>query len=185
MLKSSQIDSTWTLFLDRDGVINKHGPGYVRTWSEFEFVPGALEAIPKFMAHFGRIVIVTNQQGIGKGLMSREDLSAIFRQLQQAVIRVGGKIDCFYYCPHLAATGCGCRKPATGMGLQAQMDFPDIAFSKSVMVGDQLTDMQFGKALGMKTVFVQRGREIEPTYAPFIDEWVESLAEFARLLDIG
>ena len=154
MFNYSQINPTWTLFLDRDGVINQHVPGdYVRTWEQFIFEDGALEAIAAVMKKFGRIIVITNQQGIGKGLMEQADLDHIFTKMKQEITLAGGRIDACYYCPHLAATGCGCRKPDTGMGTQAKLDFPDIDFSKSIMVGDQLTDMQFGKALGMKTVF--------------------------------
>jgi len=180
-LKQWKVDTSWTLFLDRDGVINRKLAGaYVRHWGEFEFLAGVLDSIPLLMRYFGRIVVVTNQQGIGKDLMNHEDLHDIFSQLQQAVIQAGGKIDCFYYCPHLASQQCACRKPNTGMGFQAKSDFNDIIFTKSVMVGDSDSDIIFGQKLGMKTV------RISPVgandHSPEANVTVASLQVFTRAL---
>ena len=183
--KSWQIEpSEWTLFLDRDGVINqKLEDTYVYSWSEFVFEEGVLESIPLLMQHFGRIVVVTNQQGIGKEEMTEADLHAIFEELQKAVVEAGGRIDGFYYCPHLASDRtCKCRKPQQGMAHQAKADFPAIDFTKSVMVGDALTDMEFGKRLGMKTVYITNNRYFNETFPDLADIYLESLAEFTSLL---
>jgi len=152
------IDSSWTLFLDRDGVINKRLMGdYVKTIAEFELIDGAAEAIRIASKSFGKIVVVTNQQGIGKGLMTERNLSDIHAYCLQMINEAGGRIDGFYFAPELAAAGSNSRKPGTGMGLQAKAEFPEIDFSKSVMIGDSVSDMEFGKNLGMKTVFVETG----------------------------
>lgn len=152
----TDIDRTWTLFLDRDGVINKRIPdGYVTDTSEFEWLPGAAAAITRLNSLFGLTVVVTNQQGIGKGLMSEEDLDRIHRHLAFSLQEAGGRIDAFYFCPQLASQSPNCRKPNPAMGHQARRDFPEIDFSRSVMVGDSPSDVEFGIQLGMRTIFVQ------------------------------
>lgn len=154
-LRDLKIDKSWTLFLDRDGVINKRiVGGYVRKWEEFEWMPGALEAIRTFSEIFGRIVIVSNQQGIGKGLMTDEELAAIHKKLISEVERSGGRIDAIYYCPALRETNSFLRKPSIGMALKARKQFPEINFRKSVMAGDSISDMVFGRRLKMFTVFL-------------------------------
>lgn len=155
-----EIDNSWTLFLDRDGVINKRPPGnYIKTWEDFEFLPGVLESIKILARKFGRIIIVTNQQGIGKGLMTHEDLQNIHRQIQTAISKNGGRIDAIYYCPDLATDTDNCRKPAVFMAIQAKKDFPEIDFSKSIMAGDTPSDMEFGRNAGMRTVFINTNEE--------------------------
>ena len=100
-LKNLSIDKTWSLFLDRDGVINKQIPNdYVKKWAEFEFLPGVLDALPVFNDLFGKIFIVTNQQGIGKGIMTELDLTKLHEQFMYEVVTHGGRINkiCCRYC---------------------------------------------------------------------------------------
>lgn len=147
--------TNWTLFLDRDGVINERLPGaYISQWSDFEFTPGAVEAIALFSAFFARILIVTNQQGIGKGLMTNQQLEAIHRQMKTVLLAAGGQVHGIYFCPDLKSKEDHCRKPRPAMALQAQKDFPELSFEQSVMVGDSISDIQFGQQLGMKTVLI-------------------------------
>lgn len=154
-MKVPIVSSEWTLFLDRDGVINKKiDNDYVKKVSEFEFLPNALEAIVAFSKIFNRIIVVTNQQGIGKGLMTGQDLRLVHQHLIDAVHEAGGKIDAIYYAPKLAKEKSVLRKPNVGMGSKAKEDFADIDFNKSIVVGDSLSDIEFGKNLGMKTVFI-------------------------------
>ncbi len=146
----------FTLFLDRDGVINERLVGeYVLNWGEFRFMPGALEALRFFAGYFGRIIVVTNQQGIGKGLMTEADIQDIHAHMLSEILQAGGRVDAVYYCPDLKQKPDNCRKPSPAMALQAQRDFPDIAFSQSVMVGDSLSDIDFGFFLGMRTVLIE------------------------------
>jgi histidinol-phosphate phosphatase family protein len=167
------IDRSWTLFLDRDGVINVRFHGdYVKHVGEFEFIPGAIEAIADFSKVFGKVIVVTNQQGIARGIYTHEDLGAIHAHMKSEVEKAGGKIDAVYYAHQAAAENSPMRKPGTGMALQAQQDFPEIDFSKSVMMGDTQSDMEFGKALGMKVVFVGD----EPLNIE-VDAKVDSLAQ--------
>ncbi|ASS49083.1 MAG: hypothetical protein A3D31_04870 [Candidatus Fluviicola riflensis] len=154
------IDQSWTLFLDRDGVINKRLMGdYVKSVAEFELLDGVAEALCVAAQTFGRIVVVTNQQGIGKGIMTERNLFDIHTYATELINEAGGRIDRYYFAPELAGSGEGFRKPEAGMGLQAKQDFPEIDFKKSVMIGDSDSDIQFGKNLGMKTVFVSQNME--------------------------
>lgn len=157
-----EIDQNWTLFLDRDGVINRRIPGaYVRRPAEFKFLPGVKGALAAFANLFSKIVIVTNQQGVGKGLMSEKDLNAVHAYLLHEVETHGGRLDAIYACTKLASENPHCRKPNPGMGEQAKADFPAIDFQRSIMVGDSLTDILFGQRLGMKTVFLRGKLEDE------------------------
>ena len=154
-------NSSWTLFLDRDGVINKRLPGrYVQLWEEFEFTPNCLKAIAEFGKLFQTIVVVTNQQGIGKGIMTKKELEKLHDTMCLKIKEAGGSIDHVYYSPKLKIHNPPCRKPNTGMAFQAKKDFPHIDFQKSIMVGDSFSDMEFGWNLGMKTIFIE-GKEEE------------------------
>jgi histidinol-phosphate phosphatase family protein len=156
------MDASWTLFLDRDGVINHRIMGdYVKRPDEFVFLPGVKEAISKFSRIFGKIVVVTNQQGIGKGLMTPADLASIHQKMEIEVSKAGGRIDKIYHCPGLAAHQPLCRKPLPGMAMDAFSDFPEIDLSKSIMVGDSLSDIEFGRRLGMFTVKIGETCQIE------------------------
>ena len=150
------IDNYWTLFLDRDGVINRQIEGaYIRKWTEWEWAEGSLEAIVKMTGHFQRIVVATNQQGVGKGLMKQEELDDVHRRMLEEIKTAGGHIDKVYACTKLATENPQCRKPNPGMAIQAQKDFPNISYEHSIMVGDSITDMQFGSVLGMVNVFIE------------------------------
>jgi D-glycero-D-manno-heptose 1,7-bisphosphate phosphatase len=154
-LNDLNIDNTWTLFLDRDGVINKRIiDDYVKTWNQFEFLPGVVDAIKKFSALFGKIVVVTNQQGIGKGIMRNEDLEQLHKNMLYEVTYFKGRIDKIYFCPNLASENHPDRKPGIGMALKAKNDFPEVDFEKSIMIGDSVSDIEFGKNCGMKTIYI-------------------------------
>lgn len=149
------IDRTWTLFLDRDGVLNKKRDNdYVKAVHELEILPQTDEAIAALSQIFGRTVIVTNQQGIGKGLMTEAHLAEIHAHLARHIARAGGKIDAFYHAPHLKHENSPLRKPEIGMALQAQSDFPEIDFKKSIMVGDSPSDMEFALKAGMVPMLI-------------------------------
>lgn len=173
------IDSSWCLFLDRDGVINtRKTDGYIRSVEEFEFLPGACSAIAELSSIFKHVFVVTNQQGIGKGIMTESNLSDIHRYMKKQVEANGGRITECYHAPNLHGENNILRKPGTGMGLLAQKDFPEVNFSKSIMIGDSDTDIQFGMKLGMKTVRILTGEKI---IAP-ADLSVKSLEEFKNRL---
>jgi histidinol-phosphate phosphatase family protein len=150
-----KIDTNWTLFLDRDGVINTRIlGGYIRNWEQFEFLPGFLEAMKILSPEFSRIIVVSNQQGIGKGLMTEEELETLHRKMTGEIEKNGGRIDRIYHSPFLEKEGSLIRKPNVGMALMARKEFPGINFKRSLMVGDSISDMIFGKRLKMVTVFL-------------------------------
>jgi D-glycero-alpha-D-manno-heptose 1-phosphate guanylyltransferase len=173
-----QIDSTWTLFLDRDGVINKKLENdYVKTIPEFHFIPGTLEALAELSHLFGQLIIVTNQQGIGKGIMSEEDLQDIHRFMWDEIKQHGGRIDAIYHAPQLKSEGSSMRKPGTGMALQAKKDFPRIDFARSIMAGDSALDMEFAKRARMHSILISE--EPDPGSGTYR---VSSLREFSQIL---
>lgn len=154
-LKNYHINKDWTLFLDRDGVINQQLlDDYVKKWSEFKFKDNVLFSLKKLSALFGRIIIVTNQQGVGKGIMTVDELEIVHKKMKEEIEKAGGRIDRIYFCPKLEKENSEMRKPNQGMALQAKSDFPEIDFKRSIMVGDSISDMQFGKNAGMKTVLI-------------------------------
>lgn len=178
----SKIDNTWTLFLDRDGVINheKH-KDYVHTWDEFVFYESVPEAIAVFAKTFLHIIVVTNQKGIGKGVTKLEDLRQIHKNMIKAIEDKGGRIDAVYFCPDMDEESPN-RKPNPGMGLQAVKDFPDINLNKAIMVGNTLSDMQFGRNLGVQTIFLPTTRPEVDLHDERIDGVYHSLNDFANEL---
>jgi D-glycero-alpha-D-manno-heptose 1-phosphate guanylyltransferase len=182
-LDLKNIDGTWTLFLDRDGVINlERFERYILHWGEFQFLDGVLDSFKKLNNKFKRILIVSNQRGVTKNLMSEDDLKDVHHNMLQAIEENGGSIERIYYCIE-KADSCFFRKPNPGMALKAKKDFPDINFSKSVMVGNKPSDMRFGRAAGMFTVFVTTTNPDQPFPHPDIDMRFESLAAFAEALE--
>jgi D-glycero-D-manno-heptose 1,7-bisphosphate phosphatase len=181
-LKNLSFTREWTLFLDRDGVISRCIPDdYVKRWEDFQFLDGALEALALLGGIFGRIIIISNQQGIGKGLMTEEDMKMIDLKMKQQISKAGGRIDASYYSPYLESENNSDRKPGTGMGLKAKADFPEIDFPRSVMVGDSISDMEFGKRLGMITVFINEdGNNL--LAGDLIDFQFRSLLDFSKKL---
>jgi histidinol-phosphate phosphatase family protein len=170
----------WSLFLDRDGVLNKHRvDDYVKNWSEWEWNEGVLEALSILSDTFSRIIVVTNQQGIGKGLMSSEDVEDIHKNMIREATAVGGRIDKVYFAPELKTNPENRRKPKPDMAYEAYQDFPEIDFRKSLIVGDSDSDIRFGQGLGMGTV------RISSAYQPMNvagDIMADSLLEFAHQL---
>lgn len=172
------INGDWTLFLDRDGVINvRIIDGYVTKREEFEFLPNVIDAFKIFKNKFKRIIVVTNQQGVGKEIMSYEDVVDVHKYMIQEVENNGGKIDNIYFCPDLKSDINNYRKPKPTMAFMAKEDFPEIDFTKSIMVGDMNSDVEFGKNAGMKTVFIGDNElKLNP------DSKYDSLYDFAKML---
>ena len=173
------IDETWTLFLDRDGVINENiDESYVTHPGEFQFLPGAKEAIRDLSSIFGKIIIVTNQRGIGKGLMDHQALSDIHQYMIDELEEAGGMIDALYYCPIVDDNHFE-RKPNPGMPLDAAHMYPEIDFSKAIMVGDKISDMQLGRNIGAYTVMITSSQSGGVTEHPDVDMRLDSLRDFA------
>ncbi len=145
------------LFLDRDGVIIENRDNYVLSWADVEFLPGALEALASLRDAPYRIVIVTNQSPIGRGLVARRRLTRSERVIAQ-IEAAGGRIDAAYICPHAPEDACRCRKPQPGMLRRAAADL-DIDLNRSIMVGDALTDVGAGQGAGVaEAILVRTGR---------------------------
>ncbi|HSQ44691.1 MAG TPA: HAD-IIIA family hydrolase [Ginsengibacter sp.] len=177
------IDKSWTLFLDRDGVINdeKH-EDYIHKWEEFKFYDGVKEAIKIFTEKFGKIFIVTNQRGVAKGLTKLEDLELIHKNMIEEFENAGARIDKIYYSIDFESDSPN-RKPNPGMGLQAQKDFPEIDFSRSVMIGNTLSDMKFGRNLNIAlNIFLPTTRKEVDVNDPDIDLVFDDLISFAKAL---
>jgi len=181
-LDLKQIDSSWTLFIDRDGVINNEITGqYVLTWDDFVFSEGVLKAFEILARNFGRMIVVSNQRGVGKGLMTEEDLTDIHQQMKAGIERSGGRIDQIYYCTEKEDT-CFYRKPNPGMAIKALKDFPEIDLQKSIMIGNKPSDMRFGRAADMHTVFLTTTNPDQPFPHPDIELRFANLLEFAQAL---
>lgn len=160
----NNIDASWTLFLDRDGVINRRiVDGYVTKVDDFEFFPKVQETIVACSKRFGQVIVITNQQGVAKGIMSHQEVEKVHSFLRKQIENKGGKISQIYFCPEWAHKTDNCRKPNPHMAQWAKKEFPDIDFSKSIMVGDMGSDIQFGHQLGMMTVWIQEHPKIQYT----------------------
>ncbi len=182
MLNYLDINTDWTLFLDRDGVINhEKKEDYIRHWSEFEFYAESLLALPLLAQKFNRIIITTNQKGIGKGLMSVDDLTLIHQNMTNKIVELGGRIDAIYYCPDLDNASIN-RKPQPGMAYQAKSTFPEIDFKRSIMVGNRMSDMEFGRNAGMHTVYLATTHPEAPFPDTKIDDRFDHLFQFANAL---
>ena len=174
------IDQEWTLFLDRDGVINyEKKDDYIRNWQEFKFYEGVTDALKTFAKKFGKIFIVSNQRGIGKNLMTEEDLAAIHENMQREIESAGGRIDGIYYCTAVDPRNFY-RKPNPGMAFSAKEDFPEIDLSRSIIAGNKPSDMLFGKNAGMYPVFIASTHPETPFPHPNIDLRFNSLPDFAK-----
>lgn len=174
-----------TLFLDRDGVVNVQiVGGYVESVDQFVFIDHFLEAMKLLRPQFKHIILVTNQQGIGKGICTQAQVDAVHSYLQMRLLAQQTPMDAIYCCPHLASDDCDCRKPNIGMLLQAKSDFPDIDFADSAMVGDSLSDMQFAQNAGIMPVHVGAIRYPEFDEILNITQYhFDDLYDFARYLE--
>jgi histidinol-phosphate phosphatase family protein len=143
-----------SVFLDRDGVINLGIAGeYVKSWKEFEFLPGAKEALARLRSGGLRLFIVTNQRGVARGQLSLTELDSIHGRMLDELRQANIRIDGIYVCIH-DEEECSCRKPQVGLFLRAHKEFPDIDFTASAVIGDSLSDMEAGTRLGCRTILI-------------------------------
>lgn len=149
------------VFIDRDGVINKDSPHYVKNWQEFEFLPGSLEALTLLTQKGYRPIIITNQSIINRGMVPRDVLQDTHQRLCRAVAEAGGRIVDIFYCPHRPDEGCVCRKPKPGLILQAHQRY-GMDLSTTVMIGDNAKDIECGHNAGCgATILVQTGSGVQ------------------------
>jgi len=148
---------TETVFLDRDGTINVKAPegDYVKSWDEFRFLPGAVEAVRALRDSGRRVVIVTNQRGIALGRMSEQDLDEIHMRMLEEL----GPVDAIYHCPHDEGA-CDCRKPLPGMLERAAAEVPGVRLDHAVMIGDSESDIEAGRAAGAMTIRLDDTRDL-------------------------
>lgn len=149
------------IFLDRDGVINENRPRYVRSWQDVTLIPQAINALRTIALLPHKIIVVTNQSPVGRGILTLAEAETINQQIQAAVQAQGGRIDALFLCPHTPDEGCSCRKPKPGMLLQAAHQY-SLDLPRSIMVGDALSDVAAGRSAGVHAaalVLTGRGRE--------------------------
>jgi D-glycero-D-manno-heptose 1,7-bisphosphate phosphatase len=143
------------VFLDRDGVINRKAPEglYVARWDDFHLLPGVEDAIAALNRSGRQVFLVTNQRGVALGLYDVADVERLHTQLAASLASHGAHIDGYYYCPH-DKNSCTCRKPLPGLFERAFAAFPESNAAESVMIGDSLSDIEAGRGIGMRTVFI-------------------------------
>ena len=149
--------------MDRDGVINKNRSDYVKNWSEFDFLPGSLEALKLLTLNGYHIILITNQSVINRRMVTAEGLQEIHQKMTAAVADHGGSIEAIYYCPHVPEDGCDCRKPEPGLIFRAQGDY-GVDLSKTCMIGDSFKDISCARRAGCGRVILVRtghGKEAE------------------------
>jgi D-glycero-D-manno-heptose 1,7-bisphosphate phosphatase len=168
------------VFLDRDGVINRERSDYVRSWSEFEFLPQALPALAALNWAGATVVVVTNQSVVGRGLISEQQLARIHDRMRSEISAAGGDIDAVYVCIHTPAAGCPCRKPRTALFESAAADL-GIDLRESVMVGDALTDVQAARAVGCRPVLVGDSRPGLPNDVMVVEDLAQAVERIIRL----
>lgn len=181
-LDLSGITKEWTLFLDRDGVINIDNPGgYITTADDFHFAEGLPEIFKALSEKFGHIIVVTNQRGVGRGVIKYEDLISMNEKMLAGIENAGGRIDRIYFCTDVEESSFY-RKPNPGMAFEALKDFPDLDLNKSIIVGNSISDMKFGRYTGMHTIFVTSTNKNISRPHPDIDLIFENLNSFAKAL---
>ena len=184
MLDLKKINKDWTLFLDRDGVINyEKYEDYIYNYDEFIFYEGVPEAMRLLAQHMGPIILTTNQRGIGKGLMTEDDLEDIHFKMLRDIKAAGGRIDGIYYCTSTDNDHPD-RKPNPGMIFRALSDFPQIDLEKALVAGNNLSDMLFGRNAGIYTVFIQTTHPEQALPHPDIDLAFPTLPDFAKALPL-
>lgn len=151
------IAATGAIFLDRDGVINVNRSDHVKSWDEFEFIPGALETLRRLSMLNMPIFIVTNQAIVNRKIVTAAVIEDIHQQMVEKITQAGGQITKVYYCPHDSHEQCECRKPAPGMLKKAALEF-GIDLTRSFIVGDAWTDVQAGLAVDAQSILVMTGR---------------------------
>ncbi len=172
------------ILIDRDGVINSERSNYVKNWGEFEFLSGSLSAL-KMLSPLGiPLLIVTNQSAIGRGIVDTETINDIHRRMTQHVLESGGRIDHIFICPHHPDDQCSCRKPKPGMLLQAQSQYA-LDLSKSVFVGDSITDYLAAKAVGCQSILVRTGRQGAEIDRLLAEQKAEQVPIMANLLAVA
>ena len=145
------------IFLDRDGVINRDSPDYIKSWDEFEFLPGSLDALRLLKSGGFSTILITNQSAIARKMLTGEELENMHRLMKAKISSAGGKITDIFYCPHMPGAGCACRKPKPGMIHMAQSKY-QIMLEDAAMVGDSTKDILCARNADVgRTLLVRTG----------------------------
>lgn len=172
-----------TIFLDRDGVINELLPGqYVVEWKEFQFRSGVLDGLAKLHKLKFKMYIITNQQGIGKKIMSDADLFTIHQEMLLKIEQAGGHLNGIYHCPHLESDDCSCRKPKKGMIESIGADHPEIFSTKWILLGDSVADLQLGNSIGAKTFGMRHQHNTLVDWSVYQHQEVHRFEDFVQLI---
>lgn len=170
------------IILDRDGVINEDSAQFIKSPEEWRPIPGSLEAIARLDQAGYRIVVATNQSGVGRGLFDMDTLNAINDKMVRAVAQAGGRIDAIFFCPHAADSTCECRKPKPGMFLQIAERF-GIDLAGMPTVGDSLRDLQAGVAAGCTPYLVLSGKGTKTAVDPELPPGTKVFPDLAAVAD--
>lgn len=157
------------IVLDRDGVINVDSEQFIKSPDEWKPIPGSLEAIARLNESGWRVVVASNQSGVGRGLFDMDTLNAINEKMTKAIGQVGGRLDAIFFCPHSADSTCDCRKPRPGMFLQIAERF-NVDMRGVPVVGDSLRDLQAGVAVGCQPYLVLTGKGAKTQADPALPE---------------
>ncbi len=170
------------IVLDRDGVINKDSDQFIKSPDEWEAIPGSLEAIAKLNQAGWRVVVASNQSGVGRGLFGMDMLNAINGRMNEALAQVGGRIDAIFFCPHAADSTCECRKPKPGLLEQIQERF-NVDLTGAPIVGDSLRDLQAGMAVGCQPYLVLTGKGLKTQDDPDLPADTRIFPDLAAVVD--
>ncbi|MBK8954906.1 MAG: HAD-IIIA family hydrolase [Saprospiraceae bacterium] len=179
MIKTEQLPIC--IFLDRDGVLNELKPGaYIQSTNEFIFRDGVLEGLRKLSECCKYLFVVTNQQGIGKKIMTEHQLFEVHQYMLNEIERHGGRLNGIYHCPHLASELCDCRKPGTGMIDNIHKDFPDTTPSVQFLLGDSISDLELGNKIQAKTFGMRHGYNTYDDWSAYEVEEVNNFDAFTK-----
>ena len=170
------------IILDRDGVINLDSDRFIKSPEEWKPIDGSLEAIARLNQSGYRVVVATNQSGVGRGLFDMAMLNAIHAKMHKALATVGGRIDAVFYCPHAADAKCACRKPHAGMFLEIAERF-DVSLIDVPSVGDSLRDLQAAAAVGAAPILVLTGKGVKTLAAGDLPAGTKIVGDLSSAVD--
>ncbi|NJD23932.1 MAG: D-glycero-beta-D-manno-heptose 1,7-bisphosphate 7-phosphatase [Betaproteobacteria bacterium] len=173
---------TKLVILDRDGVINLDSAQFIKSPAEWKPIPGSLEAIARLNQAGYRVVVATNQSGVGRGLFDMDTLNAIHDKMHKALFTLGGRIDAVFYCPHAADSDCNCRKPKPGM-YKRIAETLNVNLAGVAAIGDSLRDLQAGAAVGCLPVLVLTGKGTKTKAEGNLPDGTLQFADLAAAVD--
>ncbi|WP_374261013.1 D-glycero-beta-D-manno-heptose 1,7-bisphosphate 7-phosphatase [Zoogloea sp.] len=168
------------IVLDRDGVINFDSDQFIKSPDEWKPIPGSLEAIARLNESGWRVVVASNQSGVGRGLFDMDTLNAINEKMTKVLALAGGRLDAIFFCPHAADSTCDCRKPKPGMFVQIAERF-NVDMKDVPVVGDSLRDLQAGAAVGCQPFLVLTGKGAKTQLDPALPEGTQVFADLAAV----